>query len=243
MLRAVTPSRRRWRIWRHVSRFLRPPASAETRFYFGKKPSRRRNSGIVKPCTIMEKATTPKVTTTISSRSGSVGGMESARASARAPRNPPEDMLFAKRDRPAGAQKEKTERIYRQAATKEHNNKRGQKNRPVRSERHRRDSDADEKKDHRIGEKRRKIPEAENEFLPPRRQKAFPAQQAKIGHHKTGRHGSKHTRHMEIIGDQERAISGNHGQGGLDQMFRTAPGDDECGTSALGPQSLCLPRR
>lgn len=68
-----------------------------------------------------------------------------------------------------------------------------------------------------------------------RRQEAFPAQQVKIGDHKTGRHGSEHARHMEILGDQERAISGNHGEGGLDQVFRTPPGDDECGTSAYDP--------
>src|ERR1700730_11936516 len=116
-------------------------------------------------------------------------------------------MLFAKRNRPARAQKKKAEWIYRQAATKEHNN-RGQKDRhSVRLERHRRDSDADEKKDHRIGKKRCKIPEAENKFLPPWTQEAFPAQQPEIGHHETGRDGREDPRDMHILGDQERAIS------------------------------------
>jgi hypothetical protein len=36
------------------------------RHYFGGNPSLRSKKGIVSPCTTMEKATTPKVTTTIS---------------------------------------------------------------------------------------------------------------------------------------------------------------------------------
>src|SRR5262249_1568262 len=112
-------------------------------------------------------------------------------------------MLFAKRNCPAGVQKKKAEWIYCQAASKEHNN-RGQKDHhPIRLERHCRDSDADEKKDHRIGEKRCEIPEPENKFLPPWTQEAFPAQQPEIGHYETGRDSSEDPRDMHILGNQE----------------------------------------
>jgi hypothetical protein len=121
-----------------------PPACLfERAFYFRKKPNRRSNNGIVSPCTTMEKATTPNVTTTISWRSGSVGGMTRARASARAPRNPPHQRTCCSPieiAHPPGARKEKTEQIDRQPATEEHKNNRGQKNRhSVRLERHFRD--------------------------------------------------------------------------------------------------------
>lgn len=43
---------------------------------------------MVSPCTTIEKPTTAKVTTTISSRKGSVDGSESARARPSAPRTP-----------------------------------------------------------------------------------------------------------------------------------------------------------
>src|SRR5215471_6102429 len=44
---------------------------------------------MVSPWMTMENATTPKVATTIASRSGTVCGSDNASASARAPRNPP----------------------------------------------------------------------------------------------------------------------------------------------------------
>jgi hypothetical protein len=60
----------------------------------GISPIHRRRGGIVSPCAKTEKATTAKLVCTISWRSGISAGRPRARASASAPRSPPQTSIF-----------------------------------------------------------------------------------------------------------------------------------------------------